>query len=226
MGIIFNNSHQIFFLYNKYINMTEILCKLNDFFNKKSDKGSCELKDNSAAFISIWNNRNENFSYKIKSFFDCFERNKMKKPDDMTTDNTLWIEILKNGGQKGFGKKFLDIFKMKALENKYKYVFLYPSKEFGGRSDQEGLIKYYESVGFKRLNSCDYYGMNEQTFETEKMGTINKSDGNAQYHLLFTEIANLNTRIEHLDEVPIDYQQKYLKYKNKYLELRKKTNTL
>ena len=226
MGIIFNNSHQIFFLYNKYINMTEILCKLNDFFNKKSDKGSCELKDNSAAFISIWNNKNEDFSYKIKSFFDCFERNKMKKPLDMTAENTLWIEVLKNGNQKGFGKKFLDIFKMKALENKYKYVFLYPSKGFGGRGDQEGLIKYYESVGFKRLNSCDYYGFDLNTQQTRYLGKENKSDDSAPYHLLFTEIANLNTYNPNLDVVKVDYRQKYLKYKNKYLELRKKTNTL
>ncbi len=206
--------------------MTEILCKLNDFFNKKSNTGSCEIRNNSAAFMSIWHKNNENFSDKIKSFFDCFEKNKMKKPDDMTEDNTLWIEVLKNGGQKGFGKKFLDIFKTKALENNYKYVFLYPSKEFGGRSDQEGLIKYYQSVGFRRLNSCDYYGFDPTTYPLSRnFGPENKSDGDAPYHLLYTEIANLNTSNPRLDAVPIDYQQKYLKYKNKYLELRKKINS-
>ena len=49
-------------------------------------------------------------------------------PSNIRQDNTLWIELLKNGNVKDIGKKFLDIFKNKTFEHGYKYVFLYPSK--------------------------------------------------------------------------------------------------
>jgi hypothetical protein len=204
-----------------------IVCKLNEFFdrvNGTQSTGSCEIQNNTAAFIQIWNKKNDEFEYKYKSITDCFATNKLRQPEDMTQDNTLWIEILKNGNEKGFGKKFLDIFRTQALEHNYKYVFLYPSKTLGGIFDQEKLIKYYESVGFTRLQSCDYYGLDE-TFKIKNLGKINKYDGDAPYHLMFAEITNLKTSNPILDKkVNIVYQQKYLKYKNKYLELSKKMN--
>jgi hypothetical protein len=212
-----------------------IVCKLNEFFNKRQSTGSCEIANNRAAFITMWNHTNPEFTYKYKSITDCFAKHKLIQPADMTIYNTLWIELLKNGNEKGFGKKFLDIFKTKALEHKYKYVFLYPAKTLGGNRnvvnpdelvvyDQDKLIGYYQSVGFTKLASCDYWGYNDTFTQIVNLGQKNKYDADADNHLMFAEIANLNTSIPLLDGVNIIYQQKYLKYKNKYLELRKKMN--
>ena len=202
----------------------QIICTdLINFFEKKnSGSGSCKIVSDTSAFITIWNTKNEDFKKKFESLINCQSRNNIKLPSDLTANNTLWIEMLKSGGHRGFGKFFLDIFKRHALAYDYKYVFLYPSKMLGRRADQEGLIKYYESIGFHKLNSCDYWGFNPETF-TEELSTINKGDGYAPYHLLIAYIEELKTEDDVFDIIPIQYEKKYLKYKNKYLELRKNT---
>jgi hypothetical protein len=200
-----------------------INCKLNDFFNKdkRHGSGSCELSTDSASFIAIWNEYNIDFESKFKSLEPCFKKNGKTVPSDLRRNNTIWIDLLQNKATKGLGKKFLDILKTKALENGYKYVFLYPSKTLGGTGDQDKLISYYESVGFEKLDSCFswLYG------SSGRLEYINRYtyDDNAPYHLMFCEIRNLNTSIPIFDSAVINYMEKYLKYKNKYLELKKTT---
>jgi hypothetical protein len=201
-------------------------CTLNDFFSlsKREGLGSCKLTTNTAAFISIWNKYNESFRHKFLSLEGCFKRNGKIIPEDLNQDNTIWIETLKNGGAKGVGKKFLDIFKIKALEHGYKYVFLYPSASLGGLAgDQDRLIGYYEDIGFKKMELCDFWGYNDTFTGMINKGPINDTDYGAPYHLMFAEISELNTTNSAFDSYVINYREKYLKYKAKYLELKKST---
>jgi len=198
-------------------------CTLNGLFNLTNSSGSCKLTTTSGAFISIWNRLADDFEYKFKSLTACFARNGIVVPADLTRENTLWIELLKNGGVKGIGKKFLDIFKHKALENGYKYVFLYPSKNLGASKDQDRLIGYYESVGFHKLSSCDFWDDNPLMTRKIITGTINKYDLYAPFHLMLAKIEDLNTESSAFESTVVNYRNKYLKYKAKYLELKATT---
>ena len=199
---------------------TIINCTLNDLFNLSKGLGSCQVETNSGAFISIYNKKIKGFNTKFKSLIACFARNKKVIPEDLTLDNTHWIETLKNGSIRGMGKKFLDIFKQKALENNYKYVFLYPSSNFGGaNSNQDELIEYYIKVGFEKLADCDFYSYNDK-MEEVIVGTTNPYDNNVPYHFMFAEIKNLITDSPLFKSNVINYNNKYLKYKAKYLKLK------
>ena len=141
-------------------------------------------------------------------------------PVDLSKDNTLWIELLKNGGIKGIGKKFLDVFKHKALENRYKYVFLYPSKGLGATGDQEKLMAYYVSLGFEKLLSCDFWDYNDDYSKKIIKGVTNTYDSGAPFNLMIAEIEKLKTDNPAFESFVVNYKNKYLKYKAKYLELK------
>jgi hypothetical protein len=203
----------------------EIECKLNDFLNKRTGLGKCTLKSNTGAFIELYNSRRDIFPYKLRSLRDCFISNRKTIPADLTPENTLWVELLKNGTiesrVKGIGKKFLDIIKTQALRTGYKYIFLYPSKLLGGQgANQDRLIEYYVSVGFEKLNSCNHWDMDWSTERIKNFGPINHDDGEAPYHLMFAKIEDLDTDSPDFASAVIDYKTKYLKYKAKYLELK------
>jgi hypothetical protein len=150
-------------------------------------------------------------------------------PNDISERNTFWIETLQNtSGLKGFGKKLVDVVKNFALtyHPSYKYVFLYPSDGFGRNearpfANQADLItKVYEPWGFRQIRNCDYIE------KGQSKGRDNKFDNHAPYTLMFAEIRALNTEAREYANYPIisrggdPYYQKYLKYKNKYIELK------
>ena len=194
-----------------------INCKIDAFMRKEEDTGNCNINNNTQAFFSLYNNLHTSFDDKFKSLSECFT----KYGNDftgITKENTLYLELLQNGNIKGIGKKFLDIIKNKALEYDYKYIFLYPSANFGeNNNDREKLIAYYTSVGFLRLNSCNFHIVG-----TDYKTTNNIFDDDVDYILMYAKINDLNTTtITNNSNITINYQSKYLKYKTKYLELKK-----
>ena len=137
----------------------------------------------------------------------------------MTINNTIWMETFQNqSGIKGLGKKMLDVIKNKAIENNIKYIFLYPSKNLGGKDDQDGLISLYEKYGFIKLSNCLFTFPGVITF-AQNIRT-NMFDTDAPYHLMFAEISKLNTSSGIV--LNVNYKEKYLKYKQKYMELKNK----
>lgn len=199
-------------------------CELDDFFKFKSNKGQCTLKENAGTFITLLNYKNTNFKDYMRSLIDCFAHNSLPLPDDITSTNTIWLDLIYNqSGIKGLGKKMLDTIKLKGIENGFKYIFLYPSSSLSGKNDQEGLISLYERYGFKRLNNCIFTLSDPSNmFTFEKGIRTNFFDNNFPYHLMFSELATLTTT----SDIPLNvtYKQKYLKYKNKYLYLKKIAN--
>lgn len=199
-------------------------CELDDFFKFKLDKGQCILRENSETIITLFNHKYENFDGYIRSLKECFVHNSFCLPFDIDSTNTIWLELFINkSGIKGLGKKMLDTIKLKGIENGFKYIFLYPSSNLSGKNDQEGLISLYERYGFKRLNNCIFtFPDPDNMFTFEKRIRTNLFDNNFPYHLMFSELATLNTTSD--IQINVTYKQKYLKYKAKYLSLKKIAN--
>jgi hypothetical protein len=202
-------------------------CKLIDFFNFESDKGQCILKENSGTYITLYNKNHGNFKGYMNSLQECFSHNNIPLPADIGNDNTIWLEFIQNKSDdkeiaskiKGLGKKMLGIIKLEGIKKGFKYIFLYPSKKLGGTNDQEALIRLYEQYGFRRLNNCIFTFPDWKKFEDKSR--FNEFDDNAPYHLMFAELTDLVTSDIELN---VCYREKYLKYKSKYLALKKIAN--
>jgi len=201
------------------------------------------------AHVDIRLKDDDEFKEKFKNLNECISDEELKK--NVTTENIIFLETITNGkfsknkGISGLGKEFFKLIKRDFTDKKY--VFLYPSQEFGGTSEQQNLMKYYESLGFKTVseNPCtaDFgSGMSE----------INIFDGDARYYLMIAEISKLilddvikvkEITVEELERLKKEkkegepdkkrpnleqknLEQKYLKYKQKYLQLKSQLNKL
>lgn len=194
-------------------------CELIDFFNFKSDKGQCILQENSKTLITLYNKQHVNYMGYMNSLKECFTHNGIPLPGDIRPDNTIWGELIQNkSGIKGLGRKMTDIIRLEGIKKGFKYIFLYPSKTLGGTDDQEALISVYiKNYGFTRLNNCIFTFPGAYTIK-DGLRT-NPFDKDAPYHLMFSELANLTTNSD--IKLNVSYREKYLKYKSKYIALKK-----
>ena len=178
--------------------------------------------EHTSGILLLFKNNNEEFVGKFEELEQCLFENLeiLNELDDININNTVYLEILQNGGIKGLGPVFFKLIKNIAHKtgNKYKYIFLYPSQGFG--SGQEFLLKYYRDLGFKKLNPC-INNLSRNLGQDERMEYFDK----VPYYLIVAKIENL--KVDHV-EFPEDkikyggneYKEKYLKYKAKYMKLK------
>jgi hypothetical protein len=198
-----------------------IECKVNNMFNNLEGKGTCILSSQHNTYITVYTHINETFDDKYTSLEKCFSsplNSTISKPVDLRKTNTLWIEFLTNeSDKKGFGKKLFKSIIDKAKTYGYKYIFLYPSANLTNNKvssvNQDTLISIYRTYGLKKLNLCKFY-----VYGTEFDKNI--FDNNADYHLMFGAIDDL-TLGDNYSEIQVNFREKYLKYKTKYLNLKK-----
>jgi hypothetical protein len=194
-----------------------IECIINNFFLKTETQGTCNLKDSVGTYITFYRKGSDLFDEHFPSLLECLKHNQIEQPTDMNDENTIWLEFFSNKeGGKGFGRKFMDIIKQKALNNNFKYIFLYPSNTLSGNKDynQEKLIKVYESYNFILLKNC------LEPLTNTRVNMFDKWPDETippPYHLMYANIANLKTDNDFNN--PIEYKKKYLKYKHKYLKI-------
>lgn len=212
--------------------MVNFNCELSEFATGIKNEFKCFDPENSTTYLLIFNKNKDNDHY--RSLLEC---NVNSVYSDLTRDNTLYIEMLQGGKNpatnenlRGMGKKLMRIL-LKTIEKlntdyakNYKYMFLYPSANLGGRRDQEGLIKIYESYGFRRFGPCPYYSdgltLAEMGISVEE--GEHPFDAPGKTYLMVANYDELNERIEKLGiDDTVNYLQKYLKYKKKYLSLKK-----
>jgi hypothetical protein len=205
--------------------------KCENLFTLLDKYGKCSLSSDAGTFITIYTNAYNGFNDKYDSLMTCLKGT--NRPTDISRQNTLWIETLQNtSGIKGLGKKLIQVIKNLAMSNertKFKYVFLYPAESYARQtlgirsSGQETLIrKVYEPMGFRKITGCNF------KVGGQDYGKYNIFDENAPYTLMFAKLSDLNINIPEHDGIEVrmtggdPYYQKYLKYKNKYLELKNK----
>jgi hypothetical protein len=229
---------ELFNLFNIFVYKIEQSTKIK-YYTCGDDK-----LESLQAHVDIRLKDDDEFKEKFKNLNECISDEELKK--NVTTENIIFLETITNGkfgknkGISGLGKEFFKLIKRDFTDKKY--VFLYPSKEFGGTSDQQNLMKYYESLGFKTVSkkpcTADFgNGMSE----------TNIFDGDADYYLMIAEISKLilddvikvkEITVEELerlkkekeegepDKKRANLEQKYLKYKQKYLQLKSQLNKL
>jgi hypothetical protein len=211
--------------------MVNFNCQLTNFVNGTSNEFKCFDPLNSTTYLLVFNKNKDDDHY--KSLFNC---NVLEIYSDINEDNTLYLEMLQGGKNvitnenlKGMGRKLMRILlnhvhKMNTEHDKnYKYIFLYPSADLG-KKDQEGLINIYKNYSFKKIGPCTYYldghPFEESGIKLREEGA-NPFDSGKNY-LMVTSFTELNERVaEMAPDDNVTYLQKYLKYKEKYLNLKK-----
>lgn len=204
-------------------------CEIEAFLRKEKGRGNCKLVGATGTFIEVHNSQNVSFNDHFQSLRECLAKNGVV-PVDLRQDNTLWLEMYTNAnGGSGFGKKLLIPLIQKAIASDYKYIFAYPSSSLGGdKANQDLLInRVYIPLGFRLLKSCIFVGFdaqfNQMTFEQARRADIrtNAFDNGAPYHLVFAKLTDLNLDKVVGKDIQVIYRKKYLKYKAKYLALKK-----
>lgn len=136
-----------------------ITCKLNDFQQKLSQEGKCQLYNDDNTFILLLNKK----SVQFEDHFNALGI----KPHGMNMENTLYLEQIKSVDPKlrvigKFGDKLMrTIIDAIKKTNSYKYIFLYPSTSYGINTTQidetivenlKQLINYVYSKTSNKVN--------------------------------------------------------------------------
>ncbi len=206
---------------------------IKNFFYDNSTNSVCKVYDLSnnllgIPYLDIRKKNNDLFDEKFNDLSNCLiEKNNihiLNKFNNIKDTNTIYLEYIHSGRITGLGKIFFKILQNMAKNSNYEYIFLYPSKTLGGTDDQDNLIKYYEYMGFFKLNPCKFnyekYGLTD--VEDDR---INIFDANAPYYLMIAKISELNVSGISYSEDSVkyggnNYYKKYIKYKTKYLSLK------
>ena len=169
--------------------------------------------DISGPQLEIRKNSDYEFESKFEELLKCIKSYNNNNYNDITSENTIFLETIVNGGIKGLGKTFFKY--IKKTYKKYKYIFLYPSKGLGADNKQteedkiknrQKLINYYESLSFKIVGNIKYARNTGDSLKIENIPVpcfgnffgdnilhFNQFDDNAPYFLMIAEIENLLT---------------------------------